>query len=94
MYWFRFSRFQVKALSTGHLGEIRLSFPFPSLSLDYFDVQDSKILIGIISFEIIVASSQHYGLKCIFCPMLDRIQKILNFESVNALAEIEVSFIK
>ena len=36
--------------------------------LDYFDVQDLKILLGIISFEIIVASSQHYGSKCIFLP--------------------------
>ena len=46
---------------------------FPSLSLDYFDVQDLKILLGIISFEIIVVSSQQYGLKCMFCWMLDRI---------------------
>ena len=29
----------------------------PSLLLDYFDVQDWKILLGIISFEILVASS-------------------------------------
>ena len=57
----------------GHLGEIQFSFPFPSLPLDYFDVQDLKVLFGIILFEIIVASSQHYGLKWIFCPMLDRI---------------------
>ena len=39
----------------GHLGEIQFSFLFPSLSLDYFDVQDLKILLGVISFEIIVA---------------------------------------
>ena len=48
----------------GHLGEIQFSFPFPSLPLDYFDIQDLKILLGFISFEIIVANSQHYGLKC------------------------------
>ena len=36
----------------GHLGEIQLSFPFPSLPSDYFDVQDLRILL---SFEIIVA---------------------------------------
>ena len=36
----------------GHLGEIQFSFPFPSLPLDYFDVQDLKVLISIISFEI------------------------------------------
>ena len=80
----------------GNLGEIQFSFPFSSLSLDYFDVQDLKILLGIILFEIIVASSRHYDLKrCIFCLMLDRIYiyKTLNFESVNPLAEIEVSFI-
>ena len=75
MYWFRFSRFQVQALKyMGHLGEIQFSFPFPSLPLDYFDVQDLNILLGIISVEIIVTSSQHYGLKrIIFCWMLDRI---------------------
>ena len=55
----------------GHLGEIQFSFPFLSLGLDYFDVQDLEILLGIISFETIVASSQQYDLKCIFCPMLD-----------------------
>ena len=55
MYWFLFSRFQVQALKyMGHLGEIQFSFPFPSLPLDYFDVQDLKILLGIISFEIIL----------------------------------------
>ena len=71
MYWFRFSRFQVQALKyMGHLGEIQFSFPFLSLSLGYFDVQDLKILLGIISFEIIVGSSQHYGLKCIFARCL------------------------
>ena len=47
--------------SMGHLGKIQFSIPFPSLSLEYFDVQDLKILFGIISFEIMVASSQHYG---------------------------------
>ena len=41
----------------GHLGKIQFSFPFPSLPLDYFDVQDLKILLGIISFEIIAAGS-------------------------------------
>ena len=74
-----------------HFGEMRFSFPFPSLLIDHFDVQDLKIFLGIISFEILVASSQHYVLKCIFCWMLE---KTLNFESVNALVEIEVSFIK
>ena len=54
----------------GHLGEVQSSFLFPSLPLDYFDVRDLKILFGIMSFEIIVARPQHYGLKCIFCPML------------------------
>ena len=78
----------------GHLREVQFSFPFPSIPLDYSDVQDLKVLLAIISFEITVASSQHYGLKCIFfCLMLDRIYKTLNFESVNALAGIE-SFIK
>ena len=38
----------------GHLGEIQFSFSFPSLPLDYFDVQDLKILLGRISFGIIV----------------------------------------
>ena len=37
----------------GHLGEIQFSFPFSSLPLDYFDVQDLKILLGITSIEII-----------------------------------------
>ena len=70
--WFRFSRFQVQALKyMGHLGEIQFSFPFPSLPLDYFNVHDLKILLSIISFEIIVASSRHYSLKCMF--LLDRI---------------------
>ena len=77
----------------GHLGEIHFSFPFPSLPLDYFDVQNLKILLGIISFEVIVGSSQHYDLKCIFSRCLI-VYKNFNFESVNALAEIEVSFIK
>ena len=69
MCWFRFSRFQLQALNLkymGLLGEIQFSFPFPSLIFDYFDVQDLNILLGIISFKIIVASSRHYGLKCIF----------------------------
>ena len=48
---FRFSRFQVQAFKCmGHLGEMQLSLPFLSLFLDYFDVQDLKILLGIISF--------------------------------------------
>ena len=34
----------------GHLGEVQFSFPFPSLPLDYFDVQDLKILLGIMHF--------------------------------------------
>ena len=76
-----------------HLGEIQFSFPFPSLPLDFFEVQDLKILLGIISFEIIVASSQHYSLKCFFARCFI-VYKTLNFESVNALAEIEISFMK
>ena len=39
----------------GHLGEIQFSFSFPGPLLDYFDVQDLRILLGIILFEIIVA---------------------------------------
>ena len=79
----------------GHSGEIQFSFPFPSLPLGYFDVQDLKILLSVISFEIIVSSSRHYGLKCIFfAGCLIVYKKTLNFESVNALADIEVSFIK
>ena len=81
MYWFQFARFQVQALKyMGHLGEIQFSFPFPSLILDHFDVQDLKILLGIISFEVIVASSQHYGLKCIFCLILDLHKKLLKLD--------------
>ena len=65
-------KIQVQALKyMGHLGEIQSSPPFPSLPLDYFNVQDLKVLLSIISFEIIGASSQHYGVKCIFCRMLD-----------------------
>ena len=76
----------------GHLGEIQFSFPFAILPMDYFDVQDLKILLSIISFEIIVASSQHYmALKAFFAGCLIVYKKTLNFES---LAEIEVSFIK
>ena len=63
----------------GHLGEIQFSFPFPSLPLDYFDAQGLKILLG---------------LKCIFAGYLIVYKKTLNLESVNALPEIEVSFIK
>ena len=62
----------------GHLRDVQFSSPFPSLPLDYFDVQDLKILLGMISFEIVAASLQHYGLKCIFGPMLDRIQGVPN----------------
>ena len=40
----------------GSLGRDTVSFPFPSLPLDYFDVHDLKIFLGIILFEIIVAS--------------------------------------
>ena len=78
----------------GHLGEVQSSFPFPGFPLDYFDVQDLKILLGMISFEIIVASLQHYNLKCIFARVLDHIQKTSNFDSANAFAKIEVSFTK
>ena len=68
MYWFRFSGFQVQAFKyMGHLGEILFSFRLP---LNYFDVQDLKILLGIILFEIIVASSRHYGLKFFFAGCL------------------------
>ena len=38
----------------GHLTELQLSFPCPSLPLNYFDVQDLKSLLGIILFEIIL----------------------------------------
>ena len=64
------SVFKISSTIHGSLGRGTVSFPFPSLRLGYFDVQDLKILLGIISFEIIVyvASSQHYGLKCL---MLD-----------------------
>ena len=69
---FGFQDFEYSLLSKymGHLGEIQFSFPFPSLPLDYFDVQDSKILVSIISFEITVASSQHFDLKCFFAGCL------------------------
>ena len=71
MYWFRFLRFQVQALKyMGHLGEIQFSFPSPRIPLDYFDVQDIKILLSIISFEITVASSQHYSLNAVFAGCL------------------------
>ena len=60
------SVFKISSTSMGHFGEMHFSFPFPSLPFDYFDVQDIKILLGAISFEIIVACPQHYGLKCIF----------------------------
>ena len=64
MYWFRFSRFQVQALKyMGHLGEIQFPFPFPSFLLDYFDVQDLKILLGIISFEIAVSRGPRKRVK-------------------------------
>ena len=53
---------QVQALKyMTHMGEIQFLFPFPSLPLDYFDVQDLKILPSIISLEMIVASSRHYA---------------------------------
>ena len=58
--------FKISSTDMGHFAEMHFSFPFPSLPLDYFDVQDLKILLRIISFEIIVACPQHYGLKCIF----------------------------
>ena len=74
MYWFRLSGFQVQDVKyVRHLGQNQFSFPFPSLPLDYFDVQDLKMLLGIISFEIAAASSQQYSLRCNFCRMLDRI---------------------
>ena len=50
---------------TGHFREVQFYFPFPSLLLDHFDVQDLKILLSIISFQITVASSQHYALSYI-----------------------------
>ena len=77
-----------------HLRGLQFSFPFPSFPLDYFDVQDLKILLGMISFEIIVASLQHYSLKCIFPQCLIVYKETSNFESVNALAKIKVGFTK
>ena len=63
-----------------HLGEVQFSFPFPSFPLDYFDIQDLKILLGMISFEIIVAGLQHYSSKCIFtwCFIVPQKLQILN----------------
>ena len=60
------------------LREVQFSFPFPSFPLDYFKVQDLKILLGMISFEIVVASLQHYSLKCIFsrCLIVFEIDKL------------------
>ena len=78
----------------GHLEEVQLSFSFPSLPSDFFDVQVLKILLSIISFEIIVASLQHYGLNPFFARCLIVVYKNSNFESVNALVEIEVSVTK
>ena len=52
-----------KISSTG-MGSLWKDAFFLSLSfLDYFDVQDLKNLLGIISFEIMVACPRHYGLK-------------------------------
>ena len=59
------SVFKISSTSMDHFGKMHFS-----LSFDYFDVQDLKNLLGIISFEIMVACPRHYGLKC---PMLDRI---------------------
>ena len=66
-----FQEFEYRLLSTWVTWE-RYSFPFlfPASLQDYFDVQDLKILVNIISFEIIVASSQHYSLKCFFAGCL------------------------
>ena len=64
-----FQDFKYRLLSAWVTWErFSFSFLFASLPLDYFDVQDLKILLSIISFAIIVASSKHYGLKCIFLP--------------------------
>ena len=66
------SVFKISSTGMDHFGEMHF-FPFPGLPFDYFDVQDIKVLLGIISFEIIVACPQHCGLTCIFCSMPDRI---------------------
>ena len=60
------SVFKISSTGMGHFGKMHffLSFSF----LDYSGVQDLKHLLGIISFEIMVACPRHYGLKCL---MLD-----------------------
>ena len=65
---------QVAVKRMGHLEMCSFAFLFLA-SFGLLDVQDLNILLGIILFEIILASSQHwyYGLKCIFCVMFDRI---------------------
>ena len=73
------SVFKISSTGMGHFGEMHL-FPFPSLPFDHFDVQDIKIVPRSISFEIIVACPQPYGLTCIFCPMLDSIKKKKNLK--------------
>ena len=42
------SAFKISSTGMGHFGEMHFSFPFPSLLFDYFDVQNIKILLGII----------------------------------------------
>ena len=44
------SVFKISSTGMSHFGEMHFSFPFPSLPLDCFDVQDINILLGIISF--------------------------------------------
>ena len=65
------SFFKISSTGMGHFGKMHffLSFYF----LDYFDIQDLKNLLGIISFDIMVACPRHYGLKC---PMLIVYKKI------------------
>ena len=70
----------------GSLGRDTVFLFFSQSPLHYFHVQDLRILLGIISFEINVASSQQNGLKCIFFLIVYK----KNFK----LAKIEVSFIK
>ena len=74
MYWFRFLSFQVQTLKYmgqlhGSLGRDTVFFPL-------------KILLVIIAFEIIVASSQHYGLICIFFAGCLTVNKNLQYITI------------
>ena len=88
------SIFKISSTGMGHFGEMHFSLPVLSLPFDYFDVKDIKMSLRIISFEIIVACPQHYGLTCIFLPKCLIVYKNLHIDLVNALAEIEISFTK